>query len=141
VTLFKVIAFKNLDLIIFELFGLLTLLVYLKTTFTLDLMTYLFDTMAYKVSSRRKPGSSVFASALSMPEVPHPSKRHHHPLLIRCINHFLIAHRATRLHDRRRTGIDHNIQPIAKREKSIGSHCRTGEREIGVLRLDRGNAR
>jgi hypothetical protein len=60
VTLFKVIAFKNLDLIIFELFGLLTLLVYLKTTFTLDLMTYLFDTMAYKVSSRRKPGSSVF---------------------------------------------------------------------------------
>ncbi len=59
VTLFKVIAFQNLGLIIFELFGLLTLLVYLKTIFLLDLMTYLFDTMAYKLSSRRKPGSSV----------------------------------------------------------------------------------
>jgi len=59
VTLLKVIAFKNLGLIIFELFSLLTLLVYLKTTFLLDLMPYLFDTMAYKLSSRRKPGSSV----------------------------------------------------------------------------------
>jgi hypothetical protein len=59
VTLFKVIVFKNLGLIIFELFGLLTLLTCLKTTFLLDLMTYLFDTMTYKLSSRRKPGSSV----------------------------------------------------------------------------------
>ena len=59
VTLFVAISFKKLGLIIFELFGLLTLLVYLKTIFLLDLMTYLFDTMAYKLSSRRKPGSSV----------------------------------------------------------------------------------
>jgi hypothetical protein len=59
VTLFKVIVFKNLGLIVFELFGLLTLLTCLKTTFLLDLMTYLFDTMACKLSSRRKPGSSV----------------------------------------------------------------------------------
>jgi hypothetical protein len=27
--------------------------------FLLDLMTYLFDTIAYKLSSRRTPGSSV----------------------------------------------------------------------------------
>jgi hypothetical protein len=62
-----------------------------------------------------------------MPEVPHPRKRHHHPLLIGGINHFLIAHRPTRLHDRSRTSTDYDIQSIAKREECIGGHCGTSE--------------
>ena len=79
VTLFEVVAFKKLGLIMLNylacsfysrsvgkhqrhwtpafagvtLFEVITLLIDLMA-FLLDLMTYLFDTMAYKLSSRRK---------------------------------------------------------------------------------------
>jgi hypothetical protein len=76
-----------------------------------------------------------------MPEVPHSRKRHHHPLLICRVNHFLITHRSTRLHHRSSTSTDHDIQSIAKRKESIGGYGRASEREIGVLCLDLGNAR
>ena len=75
VTLFVVIALKMLGLIIVDLFdqiiaglfgliivdlfGLITLLICLKSTSPFERVTLLFKLTTLKLSSRRRPGSSV----------------------------------------------------------------------------------
>ena len=76
VTLFEVIALKMLgltivdlfdliivdpfDLIVVGLFGLITLLICLKSISPFERVTLLFERTTLKLSSRRRPGSSVF---------------------------------------------------------------------------------
>ena len=70
-----------------------------------------------------------------MPEMPHTRESHHNALLIRCIDHFLITHRSTRLYDGCGTSTDHDVQSVAEREERIRRYRRTGERQTGVLSL------
>ena len=74
-----------------------------------------------------------------MPEMPHARHHHRNPVLIRRLDHLIIAHRASRLNNRRRTRIGNHIQPIAKRKKCITGSDRTFERETCILRLDGGD--
>ena len=59
VTLFVVIDLKMLGLSIVDLFGLITLLICLKSISPFERVTLLLERTTLKLSSRRRPGSSV----------------------------------------------------------------------------------
>ena len=60
VGLFGLIIADLFDRIVSDLFGLITLLICLKSISPFERMTLLFERTTLKLSSRRRPGSSVF---------------------------------------------------------------------------------
>ena len=54
---------------------------------------------------------------------------------------FLVAHRAAGLDHGRGAGLGHHVEAVAEGEEGIGGDHRAGQRQAGVLRLDRGDAR
>ena len=57
---FDLIIVDLFDRIVSDLFGLITLLICLKSISPFERMTLLFERTTLKLSSRRRPGSSVF---------------------------------------------------------------------------------
>ncbi len=55
-----------------------------------------------------------------------PGEEHRHAGLARSVHDLLVAHRATRLHDRRDSGVDQHLGPIREREEGIGRRDRSG---------------
>ena len=63
----------------------------------------------------------------SMPEMPYPGVDHGHTALIGGAYHLVITHATAGLNDARSTGIDHDIQTITKREKSVACDNRAAQ--------------
>ena len=57
-----------------------------------------------------------------MPEMAHTREHHRYASLIRRINDFLIAHRATGLGHAGRARVDHHIKAVAEREEGVAGH-------------------
>src|SRR6185295_10061401 len=77
----------------------------------------------------------------SVPEMAYASEYHGDTILVCGGDDLVVAHAATRLNHRTRAGVDHHIQPIAKGEESIRSHCRVNQCQASVLRFDGSDAR
>jgi len=54
-----------------------------------------------------------------MPEVPDPSKRHRHAKPVGSLNNLAVAHRPSRLDNRRSASLRNGLQAIRERKKSV----------------------
>src|SRR4029078_8588503 len=85
-----------------------------------------------------EPMTRIF---MSVAEVPHAREHHGDAALVGRGDHFCVAHAATGLDDSRGAGVNHRIQAVAERKVGVRGHYRAGNREPGMLRLDRRNPR
>src|SRR5216684_2021779 len=92
-------------------------------------------------------GASIRSTRALMPEMPGAGEYHGDAVIVRCLDHLAIAHRAARLDHGGRTSLDRHHQPIRKREERVGGHhraLREGRRQTclhrGIGGLARRNA-
>ena len=77
----------------------------------------------------------------SVPEVADAGEDHRDAALVGRGDHFGVAHAAAGLDHGGGAVVGDDVEPVAKREESVGGDRRARERQAGVLRLDRGDAR
>src|SRR5512147_2623163 len=70
------------------------------------------------------------ASLFSVPEVAHAREHHGDAALVRRRDHFVVAHAAPGLDDRRGARVHHHVQAVAERKESIRGDDRAGKREL-----------
>ncbi len=76
-----------------------------------------------------------------MAEVAHAGEHHGNTGFVGRGDHFVVAHRATRLDHCGDAGLGCVVDTVAEREEGIGSHDRALHLQTGVFGLDRGDAR
>src|SRR5258706_6977115 len=85
--------------------------------------------------------SGLSPVSCSVPEVSHARENHRDAVLVGGGDHLAVAHAAAGLDHGARARRGDHVESVAKRKEGIGGHDRAAEREPGVLRLDRGDAR
>src|SRR5699024_1828008 len=73
-------------------------------------------------------------------EVAHAGEDHGHVVFVGGRDHFLVADRTAGLDHCRHAGRGGGVDAITEREEGIRSHGAAGHVELGVLRLDGGDA-